>query len=46
MVRPSAWNLSHLQMNLLIIQLGDGGYIQANPQFKTPKLKSNTSGQP
>lgn len=42
MVRPSAWNLAHLQMNLLILQLGDGGYVQVNSQ--TPKLNLNTAG--
>ena len=39
MMRPSAWNLSHLQMNLLVTQLGDGGYVRANPQFKNNKIK-------
>lgn len=42
MVRPSAWNLAHLQMNSLILQLGDGGYVQANSQ--TSKLNLNISG--
>lgn len=38
MIRPSAQNLAHLQMNLLITQLGNGAYIQANPHFKNTKI--------
>lgn len=39
MIRLSAQNLAHLQMNLLITQLGNGAYIQANPHFKNTRIK-------
>lgn len=39
MIRPSAWNLAHLQTNLLFLQLGDGSYVQADSQLTNTKIK-------